>query len=242
MAGLLRQSGYRTALIGKPHFQPHLDVFQRFDENRFASSGQRGPWYGFDHVESAGHGPTVPTHYTDWLYRHHRDAVGGFATVLTGEGGGDTCAPELHHDPIPADQRLGGGGEFTNPEGGPTSVVPSRVSEDQIRETTAMREPVGLVDVAPTICEIAGIEVPPEMHGAPLPTAAGSGRERVLTTWDSQFATVGMHLRTIHRDGLTCTRYEPSTTRRRRTVPGAVGNLGQEMFGTALRRDRGRAL
>lgn len=117
MAGLLRQSGYRTALIGKPHFQPHLDVFQRFDENRLASSGQRGPWYGFDHVESAGHGPTVPTHYTDWLYRHHRDAVGGFATVLTGEG-----------------------------------------------------------------------------------------------TWDSQFATVGMHLRTIHRDGLTCTRYEPSTT------------------------------
>ncbi len=49
------------------------------------------------------------------------------------------------------------------------------------------------------------------MEGSPLPTAPGSGRERVLTTFDSQFAAVGMHLRTIYRDGWLCTAYEPRT-------------------------------
>jgi arylsulfatase A-like enzyme len=362
VADVLRRAGYRTALLGKAHFQPHLDLLHGFDENRLASQGQRGPWYGFEHVELAGHGPTVPHHYTDWLHTNHPEAIGGFATVLTGDGGGDTGAPEVHHNPIPRDQyhtdwcadralawiraqgddpwlcwlsfpdphhpfdppidevrkrvdwrdvplpdnHLRGAaaeavlaqkpahwlgwlhGTFTNPEGGPTTVTPSALTDDMIRETTAMiaveneliddavgrvlaelearglaettdvlytsdhgdlggdyglvfkgpyhvdalmrvpllwrpapvaevapaavPEPVGLVDLAPTICSIAGVEVPADMEGDVLPTAAGSGRERVLTTWDSQFANVGMHLRTIHRDGLTCTRYEPTTT------------------------------
>ncbi len=362
VAELLRQAGYHTSLIGKAHFQPHLDLLHRFDENRLASQGQTGPWYGFDHVELAGHGPTVPHHYTDWLYDQHRRAVAGFATVLTGDGGGDTGAPEVHHNPIPVDQyhtawcaerashhlaslgddpwfcwlsfpdphhpfdppvgevrnridwrdvplpanHLRGAeaervladkpahwigwwrGTFTNPEGGPTTVLPASLTEDQIREMTAMiaveneliddavgavlddlgrrgqlentdviytsdhgdlggdfglvfkgpyhvdslmrvpliwrpapganiapskiPEPVGLVDLAPTICAIAGVEPDPAMEGRPLPDTTGSERERVLTTWDSQFARVGMHLRTIYRDGLTCTSYDPSTT------------------------------
>ncbi len=49
------------------------------------------------------------------------------------------------------------------------------------------------------------------MQGAPLPTAPGSGRERVITEWDSQFRQVGMHLRSIYRDGWVCTVYEKST-------------------------------
>jgi arylsulfatase A-like enzyme len=72
-------------------------------------------------------------------------------------------------------------------------------------------EPVGQLDLAPTFCHIAGVPVPPWMQGAPHPMAPGSGRERVITEWDSQFAQVGMHLRTIYRDGLVCTVYEPST-------------------------------
>ena len=55
------------------------------------------------------------------------------------------------------------------------------------------------------------LPTPEWMQGAPLPTAPGSGRERVLCEWDSQFPGYGMHLRSIYRDGWLCTAYEPST-------------------------------
>ena len=69
-------------------------------------------------------------------------------------------------------------------------------------------EPVGQLDLAPTFCRIAGVPVPDWMQGAALPIAPGSGRERVITEWDSQFEHIDMHLRSIHRDGFTCTVYE----------------------------------
>ena len=72
-------------------------------------------------------------------------------------------------------------------------------------------EPVGQLDLAPTFCQIAGVPVPDWMQGKPLPIAPGSGRERVITEWDSQFAAIGMHLRSIYRDGYTLTVYEKST-------------------------------
>jgi hypothetical protein len=71
-------------------------------------------------------------------------------------------------------------------------------------------EPVGHLDLAPTFCRVAGVPVPDWMQGTPLPTAPGSGRERVLTEWDSQFAHNDIRLRSIHRDHFTCTAYEPS--------------------------------
>src|SRR6202041_1333067 len=72
-------------------------------------------------------------------------------------------------------------------------------------------EPVGQLDLAPTFCQIAGVPVPDWMQGKPLPIAPGSGRQRVITEWDSQFKAVGMHLRSIYRDGYTLTVYEKST-------------------------------
>ncbi len=361
----LRQSaGYRTALIGKAHFEPHLDLLLSRRENRLAAEGSTGPWRGFEHVELATHGPIGGHHYAAWLRRERKDEVAGFAGVLTGEGGGDTGAPEVRHNPIarenyhtdwiaerttrwlsslPADEPffcwmsfpdphhpfdppldevrrrvdwrdvpLPAGhpgsrakietqlakkpahwlayyqGRFCNPEGGPTAAKPVQLTDDQLREMNAMihvenelideavarvladlrargidqdtdvfytsdhgelqgdhglvfkgpyhvdsllrvpllwrpapaagiaaaeiTEPVGLVDLAPTFCAVAGVPVPPEMEGACLPTARGSGRQRVLTTFDSQFAPVGMHLRTLFRDGLLCTVYTRSTT------------------------------
>jgi arylsulfatase A-like enzyme len=76
--------------------------------------------------------------------------------------------------------------------------------------------PVGLVDLAPTFCAIAGVPVPEWMDGAPLTRsdreARDQRRERVLTEWDSRHPSgVEIHLQTIFRDGHTCTRYEPGT-------------------------------
>jgi arylsulfatase A-like enzyme len=73
--------------------------------------------------------------------------------------------------------------------------------------------PVGLVDLAPTFCSIAGIPSSATMQGRALPTddtdADDRGFERVLTEWDSELFGVGVHLRTITRDGWVCTTYGP---------------------------------
>jgi len=363
-AYLREEGGYRTALLGKAHFEPHLDLFLRFAENRMAAERRQGPWRGFDHVELATHGPVNGHHYADWLWEQAPESVAGFGGVLTGRGGGDTGAPEVTHNPVArglyhtdwvaertlawlkrlsddepwfcwmsfpdphhpfdppleevkarfdwrdvplpdgyptsrqqAERVLGEKpphwlawyqGRFNNPEGGPVSVVPGELGPDQIREINAMihvenelideacarvmqwlaergwddhtdviytsdhgelqgdfgllfkgpyhtesllripllwrpapvagvtpaviDEPVGHVDLAPTFCKIAGLDVPDWMQGEPLPEAPGSDRERVITTFDSQFAPVGMHLRTIFRDGHICTLYEPSSS------------------------------
>ncbi len=358
---LRRQAGYRTALIGKAHFDPHLDPSLHFPENRFAFEDSFGPWRGFEHVELATHGPMGGHHYADWLWTNHPDEVRGFAAVLTGAGGGDTGAPEVAKNPIPrehyhtdwvADRTLAWlrslpgdepwfcwmsfpdphhpfdppyeevkkridwhdvplpvghpgsrdrieailadkprhwldwyQGRFRNPEGGPTHFVPGRLEERQLREVCAMihvenelideacgrvlahlrergiddntdvfftsdhgelqgdygllfkgpyhveslmripmiwrpapsahvdpaeiQEPVGHIDLAPTFCRIAGIDIPEYMEGAALPVQPGSDRQRIITTFDSQFEQVGMHLRTIYRDGYLCTTYAP---------------------------------
>ena len=74
--------------------------------------------------------------------------------------------------------------------------------------------PVGLVDLAPTFCAIAGRRAAPTwMQGQALPVddadADARGFERVLTEWDSELFGVGVHLRTITRDGWVCTAYKP---------------------------------
>ncbi|RLB50501.1 MAG: sulfatase, partial [Deltaproteobacteria bacterium] len=97
---LRRRAGYRTALLGKAHFEPHLDPGLRYFENRCASEDSTGPWRGFEHIELATHGPVGGHHYAEWLWREHPDEVGGFAGVLTGAGGGDTGAPETAKNPI----------------------------------------------------------------------------------------------------------------------------------------------
>ena len=74
-------------------------------------------------------------------------------------------------------------------------------------------QPVGLVDLAPTFSAIAGLEPAEWMQGRRLPVddadAEARGFERVLTEWDSELFGVGVHLRTITRDGWVCTAYRP---------------------------------
>jgi len=109
VAEVLRGAGYRTALIGKAHFEPFLDPFLRFAENALASTGTRPPGgahRGFEHLEMATHGAIGPLHYARWLASEHPGAVGGFYPALDGSlqvnaaGGGDTGAPQVKANPI----------------------------------------------------------------------------------------------------------------------------------------------
>ena len=118
VAAVLRRAGYRTALVGKAHFEPFLDPFGKYVENSLARrgletdeqpwfDGSTGPHRGFEHLEFATHGAAGPLHYARWLAANHPEAIGMFYPVLNGAlevneaGGGDTGAPQAHHNPIP---------------------------------------------------------------------------------------------------------------------------------------------
>src|SRR3954469_9684547 len=51
VAAVLHDAGYRTALIGKAHFEPFLDPFLRFPENALARTPTGGMHRGFEHLE-----------------------------------------------------------------------------------------------------------------------------------------------------------------------------------------------
>ena len=75
--------------------------------------------------------------------------------------------------------------------------------------------PVGLLDLAATWCDVAGIPTPDWIEGRPLPKdnadADEQRRDHVITEWDSEHAAGEMHLRSVYRDGVLCTAYEPGT-------------------------------
>jgi hypothetical protein len=106
VAEVLHAAGYRTAIIGKAHFEPFIDPFGRFSENGFAVHGAYGPHRGFEHFESSTHGAVGPLHYARWLMANHPEAVAMFYPVLDGElevnaaGGGATGAPQVWDNPI----------------------------------------------------------------------------------------------------------------------------------------------
>jgi len=120
VAAELHEHGYRTALVGKAHFEPFMDPFGRFTENSVARSGEEtlpsrwadgrvGPHRGFDHLEFATHGAAGMLHYAQWIGLNHPEAVGMFFNPIDGDfnvsaaGGGDTDAPQVNVNPIPRD-------------------------------------------------------------------------------------------------------------------------------------------
>jgi arylsulfatase A-like enzyme len=71
---------------------------------------------------------------------------------------------------------------------------------------------VGLVDLAPTFCEIAAIDIPEWMQGEKLPISDEKhvGRPQI-TQWDSELFGVGVHLRTLTFNNKVLTMYLPGT-------------------------------
>jgi arylsulfatase A-like enzyme len=84
VAQVLRDTGYRTALIGKAHFQPYLDPFLRFTENALGrgTTPPGGSHRGFEHLEFATHGAMGQLHYANWLRAAHPEAIGMFYATL----------------------------------------------------------------------------------------------------------------------------------------------------------------
>lgn len=102
---LHEKAGYRTALIGKAHFEPFLDFKQQFYESQMARRGEYGPHRGFEHMELAAHSPLI-LHYAEWLKTHDPDAFSKFYPNLdekfqvNAAGGGETGGCQLHFNDV----------------------------------------------------------------------------------------------------------------------------------------------
>ena len=110
VAALLREHGYRTGLIGKAHFEPYFDPFNRFEENAISRTGpvpSGGVHRGFEHLELATHGAAGQTAYARWLQAEHPEMVGQFYAAVDHDlqvnsaGGGDTGAVQVHVNNVP---------------------------------------------------------------------------------------------------------------------------------------------
>lgn len=108
---LLKESGgYKTALIGKAHFEPSSAPGGPFFENYAASRGLHGPHRGFDHMELCAHtgrpGRSL-YHYPKWLQENFPDEIDMFQEYVTPEKtisckrGGDSGGIQVWHNNIP---------------------------------------------------------------------------------------------------------------------------------------------
>ncbi len=105
-----------------------------------------------------------------------------------------------------------------------------RPAPTRVVTPAVVTRPVGLVDLAPTFCAIAGLEPPDWMEGRRLPVddadADARGFERVLTEWDSELFGVEVHLRSLMRDHWLCSTYLPGTSHD--GTEGELYDLGQD--------------
>ena len=70
-------------------------------------------------------------------------------------------------------------------------------------------EPVGHLDIAPTILSALGLNIPETMQGRPLPTAPGdTTRKRVFTEWIDTYDGNEVVMRTMVHDNYLITAYE----------------------------------
>lgn len=81
----LKEHGYRTALLGKAHFEPWLGSPEQFFENRMAAAGHTGPHRGFDHMELANHFFEGHSHF-DLHMNQFPESKNAFYPMITDRG------------------------------------------------------------------------------------------------------------------------------------------------------------
>lgn len=86
IAHWLKSHGYRTALLGKAHFEPWLGSPDDFFENRMAGEDSTGPHRGFDHMELANHFFEGHSHYDRWMTDQHPEYKARFYPMVTDKG------------------------------------------------------------------------------------------------------------------------------------------------------------
>ncbi|MEM7078465.1 MAG: sulfatase-like hydrolase/transferase [Pseudomonadota bacterium] len=86
VAHALQAHGYKTALLGKAHFEPWLGDPAEFFENRMAGESNTGPHRGFDHMELANHFFEGHSHYDLWMAEHHPELKAQFYPMVTDKG------------------------------------------------------------------------------------------------------------------------------------------------------------
>jgi len=106
------QGGYKTALIGKAHFEPSSAPNGEYFENYAAKQGAFGPHRGFDYMELCAHTGRAGRslyHYPKWLAENHPEQVSGYHEYISPEKtisckrGGDTGGVQFWHNSIPTE-------------------------------------------------------------------------------------------------------------------------------------------
>ncbi|HTO42420.1 MAG TPA: sulfatase-like hydrolase/transferase [Rhizomicrobium sp.] len=99
------KAGYKTALIGKAHFEPAFDPRFKYRENARQRDNDFGPWRGFDYAVHAMHianfGGRPVGHYGRWLREKDKAVFDAWPPVLDARPGGETGAPETANHAIP---------------------------------------------------------------------------------------------------------------------------------------------
>ena len=99
------KAGYKTALVGKAHFEPGFDMNFRWKENSRQRDGDFGPWRGFDYAIHAMHIPRFGErpvgHYGRWMKKQHPEFFSSATALLNASPGGETGAPETANNPVP---------------------------------------------------------------------------------------------------------------------------------------------
>ena len=121
--------------------------------------------------------------------------------------------------------------------------VPLVVRGPGVRRGVVVDEPVGLIDIAPTVLELAGLAQPGTVEGRSLRTlftGESQGREWVVTENDHEMGFV-LHLRTLTTPRYVLTRYDTlpgvGELYDRAVDPGEVENRWDDPACAGIRRD-----